>query len=118
MKYFSEKTGKLYDKKEQLEQAEQEYDAKDKEKEVLKSKLKELKNTVDKITKEYHEAIAKVETAKHEAAQVEKKLEEANSAYRKQEAKIKAKEIYAPDKDNLIFDLDPAVSALLRYFGY
>lgn len=118
MKYFSEKTGKLYDKREQLEQAEQEFDAKDKEKAAVKAELNELKDTVDKITEEYHEAIAKAETAKYEVAQIEKRLKEANNTYLKQRAKIKAEEFCASDKDNLIFDLDPTISALLKYFGY
>lgn len=125
MKYFSEKTGKLYDKKEQLEQAEQEFDAKDKEKAAVKAELNELKDTVDKITEEYHEAIAKAETAKYEVAQIEKRLKEANNTYLKQRAKIKAEEVReagTPKRKCCVVknesELDPVVSAFLKYFGY
>lgn len=119
MKYFSEKTGKLYDTREKLEQAEQEYDVKkDEEKAADEEKLTELKDALDKITEEYRTATAKVDKAKCAAAEVEKRLKEADRAYWEQKEKIKAKKAYASKRDSSIFDLDPAVSALLKYFGY
>lgn len=119
MKYFSEKTGKLYDTREKLEQAEQEYDVKkDEEKAADEEKLTELKDALDKITEEYRTAIAKVDNAKYAAAEVEKRLKEADRAYWEQKEKIKAKKAYASKRDSSIFDLDPAISVLLKYFGY
>lgn len=91
MKYFSEKTGKLYDKREQLEQAEQEFDAKDKQKETEtaaeKEVLRELKDAFDKAKEEYRQAMAKVDEAKYAAARLEKRLKEAEDAYQKQREK-------------------------------
>lgn len=132
MKYFSEKTGKLYDEREQLEQAEQEFDAKDKQKEAEKAAerevLIELKDAFDKATEEYRQAMAKVDEAKYAAARSEKRLKEADDAYQKQKAKIKAKEVReareagTPKRKHCVvkdeFELDPVVSAFLKYFGY
>lgn len=121
MKYFSEKTGKLYDEREQLEQAELEYgEKKAKEKAEDEAKLAELKEVFDKLTEEYRIAFAKVEEAKHEAAGIEKMLKEADKAYWEQKEKMKAKKVCASKRGGSVldFDLDPAVSALLRYFGY
>ena len=129
MKYFSEKTGKLYDKKEQLEQAEQEFDAKDKQKEAEraaeKEVLRDLKGAFDKATEEYRQAMAKVDEAKYAAALCEKRLKEADDAYQKQKAKIKAKEVReagTPKRKCCVVkdesELDPVVSAFLKYFGY
>ena len=130
MKYFSEKTGKLYDKKEQLEQAEQEFDAKDKEKAAEKAAeeaaekqiLKELKGAFDKATEAYRKAMAKVEEAKFAAALCEKRLKEADDACQEQKAKIKAREAGTPKRKCCVvkdeFELDPVVSAFLKYFGY
>lgn len=129
MKYFSEKTGKLYDEREQLEQAEQEFDAKDKQKEAEKAAerevLMELKDAFDKATEEYRQAMAKVDEAKYAAARSEKRLKEADDAYQKQKAKIKAKEVReagTPKRKCCVvkdeFELDPVVSAFLKYFGY
>lgn len=129
MKYFSEKTGRLYDKKEQLEQAEQEFDAKDKQKEAEKAAEKEvlieLKDAFDKATEAYRQAMAKVDEAKYAAARSEKRLKEADDAYQKQKAKIKAKEVReagTPKRKHCVvkdeFELDPVVSAFLKYFGY
>ena len=129
MKYFSEKTGKLYDKKEQLEQAEQEFDAKDKQKEAEraaeKEVLRDLKGAFDKATEEYRQAMAKVDEAKYAAALCEKRLKEVDDAYQKQKAKIKAKEVReagTPKRKCCVVkdesELDPVVSAFLKYFGY
>lgn len=129
MKYFSEKTGKLYDEREQLERAEQEFDAKDKQKEAEraaeKEVLRDLKGAFDKATEEYRQAMAKVDDAKCTAALCEKRLKEADDAYQKQKAKIKAKEVReagTPKRKCCVakdeFELDPVVSAFLKYFGY
>ena len=129
MKYFSEKTGKLYDKREQLEQAEQEFDAKDKEKAAEKAAEKEvlieLKDAFDKATEAYRQAMAKVDEAKYAAARSEKRLKEADDAYQKQKAKIKAREVReagTPKRKCCVVkdesELDPVVSAFLKYFGY
>lgn len=129
MKYFSEKTGKLYDKREQLEQAEQEFDAKDKQKEAEKAAekevLKELKDTLDEATEAYRQAMAKVEDAKVTVTLCEKRLKEADDAYQKQKAKIKAREVReagTPKRKCCVvkdeFELDPVVSAFFKYLGY
>lgn len=132
MKYFSEKTGKLYDEREQLEQAEQEFDAKDKQKEAEraaeKEVLRDLKGAFDKATEEYRQAMAKVDEAKCAAARFEKRLKEADDAYQKQKAKIKAREVRevrevgTPKRKCCVVkdesELDPVVSAFLKYFGY
>lgn len=97
MKYFSEKTGKLYESIEQLKQAEEKYAVEEKNKKEAitaeKQRLKEISNRVDKNVDDLKTLTAERNRLNSEIGLAKEALRKATIEYEEQKEKVAKAEV-------------------------